>query len=390
LLVAMFDADGLGPIDYSASGTPEDRTGLKIVRAVRTVGQALGLQTLVPPWGIDTWDGYDIYAGNWPVTDDVPACPIGSHKSGEGLGTYDVRFPDWVRSIAPRHRYRLAYHVIWPWRDGKPPDYIERQAADYLMNTTRAGFKWDEPGWGGQIDNEMFSGMHRSANNDEVARFDAYVTARVGPRLFHYCNPVTDTGLYYDDTLCGGRKWEAQYNRNPSRPLTWIRQWGGIVVPGMWNGRPVDANYITPEKRDEMEATLGYTTPPNPPPEDDMPKLTLFRCIDADAVFIGYADRGYSHQVEWCSAERMQAYQTIAGGMDIQTTSVPSFRWITLVGGLPVGDSRHAWVESDFWQVVRKGDAGLPGASGLPGPPGIPGPKGDAAVLAPGMKLTVS
>lgn len=250
----MTDVDGLGPIDYMASGRRQSHVHLPFAKS-----------SLVPAWGADTWDGYDIYAGNWPLNPaQIPACPIGAHKAGEGHGTFDVRFPAWVRDVAPRHRYRMAYHVIWPWRPGKASNYIEQQADDFLTYTTNNGFRWDEDGYGGQIDNELFTGMPRVANNDEVARFDAYVTERVGPRLLHYCNPVTDPVLFFDDSLCGGRKWEAQYNRNPSRAMTVIRQFGGFPVPGIAAPAP-DANHI--EQPDILDAALGYTTDPQ---ENDM------------------------------------------------------------------------------------------------------------------------
>jgi hypothetical protein len=247
----MTDADNLGLVVEHASGVKPGGTIVKGDQMLPTV------TALVPPWGADTHDGYDIYAGNWPCDPAViPATPIGVHKASEGLGTYDAKFGEWVRTVATRHRYRGAYHVIWPWRAGKSADYIERQADAYIDFTAQQGVDWSQPGWFVQIDNEQFSGMPRIANVDEVRRFADRCIARIGKKVSHYCNPVTDPTLFFAAELADLAKWEAQYNRNPSRAATVIRQWGGWVVNGIWNGRPVDANFI--EKPDELDRVAGY------------------------------------------------------------------------------------------------------------------------------------
>lgn len=254
------DPDGLGLIDYHASGERPSHTG----------GPRMAALALVPPWDGSTQDGYDIYAGNWPCDGlVVPPLLVGAHKASEGAGTYDARFGDWVKTVASRHKYRGAYHVIWPWRAGKADNYIEQQAEDFYNYTRAMGVDWTQPGWFVQIDNEQFSGMPRIANEDEVRRFADWLIARIGKRVAHYCNPVTDPTIFFSTKLADLPKWEAQYNRNASRAPTAIRQWGGWPVNGIWNNRPVDANYI--EKYDVLDAITGYSVTPIPPPEGATP-----------------------------------------------------------------------------------------------------------------------
>lgn len=254
------DPDGLGLIDYHASGDRPSHDG----------GPRMAALTIVPPWDGSTQDGYDIYAGNWPCDGlVVPPLLVGAHKSSEGAGTYDAKFGEWVRTVAGRHKYRGAYHVIWPWRAGKADNYIEQQAEDFYNFTRAMGVDWTQPGWFVQIDNEQFSGMPRIANEDEVRRFADWLIARIGNRIAHYCNPVTDPTIFFSTKLADLPKWEAQYNRNASRAPTVIRQWGGWPVNGIWNNRAVDANYI--EKHDVLDDITGYSPTPIPPAEGATP-----------------------------------------------------------------------------------------------------------------------
>jgi hypothetical protein len=321
---------------------------------------------LVPPWGADTHDGYDIYAGNWPCDPKlIPATPIGVHKASEGLGTYDAKFGQWVKTISARHWYRGAYHVIWPWRDGKPADYIERQADAFLDFTIAQGVDWSQPGWFMQIDNEQFSGMPRIANVAEVRRFADRCISRIGPKVSHYCNPVTDPALFFAPELADLAKWEAQYNRNPSRDATVIRQWGGWVVNGIWDGRPVDANFI--EKHDELDRVAGYGHPLDPQEDNDDMATTVITLSDSDAVFEGQADSlGIVMVVRWIDAGRQAQLVGPPYNCNVLTLRVADCVGFSLVGQLPSADSRHIWTGAEFYRFAAptqgpKGDKGDPG-----------------------------
>lgn len=247
----------------------EHASGLKPSHApepMAAFGIAAAATELLPPWGADTHDGYDIYAGNWPVDPNlVPPLPIGVHKASEGFGTFDAKFAQWVNETSARHKYRGFYHVVWPWREGKPDNYIEQQAESCFDFVVRSGVDFS-PGWYGQIDNEKFSGMPRIANVEEVRRFaDRFNQLAGRPSLLHYCNPVTDPDLFFSPTLSDLGKWEAQYNRIPWRAATVIRQWGGWPVTGIWNDRPCDANYIPLDKYDFLNQLVGYGEQPQPP-----------------------------------------------------------------------------------------------------------------------------
>lgn len=103
------------------------------------------------------------------------------------------------------------------------------------------------------------------------------------------------------------------------------------------------------------EIGIGKSAPPQPPqpvPEDNMAKRTLFIPTDADAQFIGWGDEGGNAiEIVWVTKEVADAHRSVGVVVRDQLSS-GGFRNCVLLGPVPVGDTRKVWQRSDFFRVV--------------------------------------
>lgn len=98
---------------------------------------------------------------------------------------------------------------------------------------------------------------------------------------------------------------------------------------------------------------IGKSQPnPQPEPEDNMAKRTLFIPTDCEAQFLGWADDGGNAvEIVWVTKEVADAHRSVGVVIRGQLTS-GGFRNCVLLGPLPHGDTKKQWSESDFFRVV--------------------------------------
>jgi hypothetical protein len=102
---------------------------------------------------------------------------------------------------------------------------------------------------------------------------------------------------------------------------------------------------------------VPQTSPPAVQPPGGEPMMTLFQPIDCDAEFLGMTDvHGVAQFVEWIEGTpgaiaRRDAHIAAGARVD-KALSLGGLINCTLIGPLPVGDSRHSWTGGEFARVV--------------------------------------
>lgn len=201
-------------------------------------------------------------------------------------------------------------------------------------------------------------------------------TAEQMPAVLDYHRALVDTYTLGIGGAYGPYRVLEPLSRQSWWPDDWpLWHWGGdgkTLYPWAWVKQGPGGSYFNPTVGFNVDNNLllkpmkfwaGYGKPyvPDVIPEDDMAKLTLFPCSDADAVFVGMFDGEQVHTVTHCTWEDVEHYK--ADGVPIFGTSIGGFKWVTLLGDLPAmgSDSRHEWTGAEFRRVVGEGTPGKDG-----------------------------
>jgi hypothetical protein len=132
------------------------------------------------------------------------------------------------------------------------------------------------------------------------------------------------------------------------------------AVQGAWTPDAVSTSGSWDVDDVREEAWLRYAGMP-PPKEDDM-QVRLLVLSDSDAQFLAETDsQGQALYVTWAGPGSAAVDQVVGahrgeaarkGHAFDQQGDVAGLFNCVLVGGLPVGDSRHDWTGAEFWRTV--------------------------------------